>query len=78
MDPPVEIKSSKQIARALAQREANARAKREGRPLPFPNPWDDLDPTKILPEDATPERLAARYREFNQLCRRPKRKVHVL
>ena len=78
MESPVEIRSSAQVARALAEREANACAKREGRPLPFPNPWDDLDPTKILPEDAAPERIAARYREFNQLCRRPTRKVHVL
>lgn len=75
---PVEIKSPEQLARALEERAANERAQREGRPLPYPNPWDELDPTKLLPEEATPERIAERYREFCKLCSRPKGRVHIL
>ncbi len=53
--------------RALAQRAANAAAARDGRPLPYPNPWDVLDPTK-LPRDASPEAYQQSYREFRKLC----------
>ncbi len=53
--------------RALAQRAANAAAAREGRPLPYPNPWDALDPTK-LPRDATSETYRQSFREFRKLC----------
>ena len=60
--------------RALAQREANAAAAREGKPLPYPSPWDRLDPTKV-PRDATPEEYHQSYIEFCKLCPpyRPKR-----
>lgn len=53
--------------RALAQRAANAAAAREGEPLPYPNPWDSLDPTK-LPRDAPREARRQRYLEFRKLC----------
>ncbi len=53
--------------RALAQRAANEAAAREGRPLPYPNPWDTLDPTK-LPRDAPREAYLQRYLEFRKLC----------
>ncbi len=53
--------------RALAQRAANAAAARDGRPLPYPNPWDALDPTK-LPRDASPAAHQQRYREFRKRC----------
>lgn len=53
---------------AMAQREANARAAERGEPLPFPNPWDLWDPTKV-PPDATPEQITASYRAFRALCR---------
>lgn len=72
------IKSPEQEARALAEREANRRAEEEGQPLPYPNMWDALDPTKLDPREATPEKLAERYREFCKLCPPRKRKVHIL
>ena len=71
-------KTRKQEARALAQRRANQRAKEKGLPVPFPNMWDALDPTKIDPAEATPERIAERYRAFCKLCPPRKRKVHIL
>jgi hypothetical protein len=72
------IKSPEQEARALADREANRRAKEKGLPLPYPNLWDSLDPTKLDPGEATPERMAERYREFSKLCPPRRRKVHTL
>ena len=62
--------------RALAQRQANVAAAREGKPLPYPSPWDRLDPTK-LPPDATLEEYHKSYLEFCKLCPpfRPKRHV---
>ena len=60
------------------QRRANAKAKAEGKPLPYPSIWDILDPTK-LPEDATPEQVLERYREFTKtICRRQPRKRIIL
>ncbi len=53
--------------RALAQRAANAAAAREGRPLPFPSPWDALDPTKV-PRGATREAYRQSFLEFRKLC----------
>ncbi len=60
--------------RALAQRAANVAASREGRPQPYPNPWDVLDPTKV-PRDASPEAFRRSYVEFRKICPpfRPKR-----
>jgi len=54
--------------RAMAQRAANAAADREGNPLPFPNPWDEADPTKLRPEEASEEAALRRYREFCKIC----------
>jgi hypothetical protein len=75
---PFRIKTRAQEARAIAQREANERAKARGLPLPYPNPWDVWDPTKLDPAEATPEKLAERYREFCKLCPPRKRKEHFL
>jgi hypothetical protein len=72
------IKTPEQETRAIAQRDANRRAKEKGLPLPFPNPWDVWDPTKLDPEEATPEKIADRYREFCKLCPPRRRKVHTL
>ena len=72
------IKTPEQEARALAEREANLLAKEQGLPLPFPNPWDIWDPTKLDPEEATPEKIAERYREFCKLCPPRRRKFHIL
>jgi hypothetical protein len=55
--------------RAMAQRAANEAAKARGEPLPYPNVWDFLDPTKV-PADATPEEIARSYEAFAKICRR--------
>lgn len=59
--------------RALRERAANAEALREGRPAPYANPFWQLDTTKA-PADAKKEEIAASYREFAKICRRPIRK----
>ena len=61
-------------AEKLAQRRANAEAKARGAPLPHPNVWDALDPTKI-PEDADEEAYAESVRAFTKLCppKKPRR-----
>jgi hypothetical protein len=62
---------------AEEQRAANAAAREAGAPLPHPNVWDVLDPTKV-PSDATPEQLRASYEAFRRICRpRPCRR-HTL
>ena len=71
------IKTRKQELRAARERAANAAAKEAGRPLPFPNLWDELDPTK-LPRDASDKAIEERYREFCKLCPPTPRKKHVL
>ena len=53
---------------AVAQRAENASAQARGEPMPFPNPWDGVDPTKV-PADATPEQITASYKAFSQICR---------
>lgn len=63
--------------RAMTQRAANEAAKARGEPLPFPNVWDVLDPTKV-PADATPEDIARSYEAFAQICRPPPCIHHVL
>jgi hypothetical protein len=63
--------------RALQQREANAVARARGEPLPFPNVWDVLDPTKVSP-DATAAQIRDSHRKFAQRCHRRARKRHVL
>lgn len=66
-----------EVERALAQRAANERAARAGKPLPYPNPWDAVDPTK-LPRDATPEQIHQRYLEFTKICKAPPCKRHTI
>ncbi len=56
---------------------ANKAAKARGEPLPYPNMWDALDPTKV-PEGATPEEITARYRAFQKICRPPECKRHTI
>jgi hypothetical protein len=74
---PLPIKTPEQEERALAERAANARAAEEGLRLPFPNPWDLLDPTKV-DRDATLAEIHASYVEFCKLCRPRPRKRHRL
>ena len=61
----------------MMQRAANEAAKRTGAPLPFPNVWDDLDPTKVDP-DAGPEDYRASYLAFRRICRPRPCKRHTL
>jgi hypothetical protein len=61
----------------MAERAANDAARQRGEPLPFPNPWDVLDPTKV-PSDATPEEIARSYEAFALICRAPACIRHVL
>jgi hypothetical protein len=76
-DPLQPIKTPAQEARAMAEREANARAKAAGESLPFPNMWDALDPTKVA-EGATPEEIHQSYLEFIKLCPpRPRQRYTV-
>lgn len=70
-------KTPEQLARAEAERAANALAKEEGRPLPFPNPWDVLDPTK-LPPGASDDEIQERCEAFSKLCAPRPRIVHEL
>ena len=63
--------------RHLQQRLANEQAAAEGRPLPYPNIWDVLDPTKV-PRDATPEQILASHAAFRKLCPPWKPKTHRL
>jgi hypothetical protein len=69
--------ASDREARAMAERAANEAARERGEPLPFPNPWDALDPTKV-PPDATPEEIARSYAAFAEICRTPPCIRHVL
>lgn len=72
-----DMKDSRQEDRALRERSANDLAAAEGRPLPFPNIWDTLDPSKVAP-GATPSEVHASYLRFTALCRPRQRKVHRL
>lgn len=63
--------------RAVAQRKANEDALQAGEPLPYPNPWDTIDPTKVAP-DATAEEIHQRYLEFRKICRPPKPKRYTI
>jgi len=67
----------KEEERAMAQRAANERARRAGRPLPYPNPWDAVDPTKV-PRDASPEEIHRSYLEFSKICRPPPCKRYTI
>jgi hypothetical protein len=70
-------KSEKQERRAEQERAANVRAAAEGRPLPSPNIWDRLDPTKVRP-GATAEDIQASFARFQKLCRPRARIRHRL
>jgi hypothetical protein len=71
------MKTPAQNQRCIDERAANAAAAAAGKPLPHPNPFDVLDPTKA-PRDATPEQIHRSYLEFVKLCRPRPRKVHRL
>jgi hypothetical protein len=71
------LKDAEQQERAIREREANARAARDGAPLPFPNIWDAIDPTKVE-KGATPAQIQASYLRFAELCRPRPRKQHRL
>lgn len=71
------MKTAEQTARAEAERRANEQAAAEGRALPYPNPWDAIDPTKV-PQNASAQELQASYQRWSQLCRKRPRKVHLL
>ncbi len=63
--------------RALAQRAANLAALREGKSVPFPNPFMAWDPTKA-PRDASPSEYRASVLEFRKICRPIKAKRHTI
>jgi hypothetical protein len=54
---------ARKAQKGLAQRAANARARERGEPLPYPNLWDTLDPTK-LDGEPTHEALLASVAAF--------------
>ncbi|MCA9548309.1 MAG: hypothetical protein KC613_28090 [Myxococcales bacterium] len=64
-EDPFEFKA----ARATWQRARNDEAKAAGQPLPYPNPFDRWDPTKVGP-DATEAELMASLEAFQRICRR--------
>jgi len=72
--PKGPFKTEEQIARALAERAANRETAARGLPLPHPNLWDAIDPTKVS-RSATPQEILASYREFCRICppHRPRR-----
>lgn len=70
-------KTPEQEARAMAEREANARALEAGEPLPYPNMWDAIDPTKVRP-GATHEEILESVRQFNKLCAPRPRKIYIV
>jgi hypothetical protein len=72
------IKTRTQESRAISERRANEKAHAARERLPYPNPWDDWDPTKLDPSKATPEAIHARYVEFCKLCPRDRRRRHSL
>jgi hypothetical protein len=73
----VRLKAREQEARALRERAANRAAGRQSVPIPFPNPWDAWDPTKLAP-GASVDEIRRRYLEFRKLCPRPRPKTHIL
>jgi hypothetical protein len=70
-------KTAEQERLALDQRAANERGARAGEPLPFPNLWDSLDPTKVA-RDASPDDVQASYVAFSKLCPPRPRRRHRL
>jgi hypothetical protein len=70
-------KTREQEAEQMRQRRANEEAAARGDPLPYLNFFFLLDSTK-LPEDASDEEIAARYREFCKLCPPRARKEYTI
>lgn len=73
----LDFKIAAQQERALAERRANDEARQQGIALPFPNPWDFADTTKV-PRDATEAEIQASYEAFRAQCRPRSRKQHRL
>lgn len=71
------MKSPEQEARAMAERTANERAAAAGEPLPYPNIFDVLDPTKVRP-GATEEEIFRSHLEFRKICHKMIKKEHYL
>jgi hypothetical protein len=71
------FKTEEQIARAMAERAANREAAARSLPLPHPNLWDAVDPTKV-PPGATPQEILASYREFCRICPPHRPRKHAL
>jgi hypothetical protein len=61
----------------MAERRANTTAAARGEPLPYPNIWDQLDPTK-LPRNAGEREILESIAAFLKLCPPPARKRHYL
>ena len=62
------LKTPEQEARAVRERAENEAAAAAGMPLPYPNPWDAWDSTKVA-ADASPDEITASYVEFSKRCR---------
>ena len=77
MRPRHQPKSREQLRRSLAERAANRRASTAGKPLPHPNLWDAVDPTKVDP-GASAEAIHASALAFRALCPPRPRKKHYL
>jgi hypothetical protein len=71
------FKTADQERLALEQRAANQSAALAGEPLPFPNMWEQLDPTKVA-RDAGPDELQSSYVAFSKLCPPKPRRRHRL
>jgi hypothetical protein len=70
-------KTKAQLRLAMAERRANERAAERGEPLPYPNIWDEVDPTK-LPRDASAQEILESVAAFLKLCPPPARKRDFL
>lgn len=77
MDMNPDRDTDRRELRSIAQREANQTASRAGLSLPFPNPWDELDTTK-LPRDASAQQIHERVRRLSEICRKPPCQRHTL
>lgn len=63
--------------RALAQRQGNAAAVREGKPVPYPNPFMALDTTKVA-RSASATDYQQSLIEFRKTCLPPETKRHII
>ena len=75
-----ELKSPRQVLVALRQRLQNEQARNRGGGLPYPNPWDELDATKVHAglDGATREQLLHSTREFLKRCPPRARRRHTI